>query len=88
MGRPYVSVRPRFISEQLNINSEGMEVHIEIAEEFNFAHSNTCLHRTVKRDSSSKYGAKAKALPLHATWRFGGEEVYLLFILDLGTRWG
>jgi hypothetical protein len=31
---------------------------------------------------------KAKTLPLHATKTLGGEEVYHLLILDLGTRWG
>jgi hypothetical protein len=29
-----------------------------------------------------------KAVPLHATEEFGGEEVSLPLILDLGTRWG
>jgi hypothetical protein len=31
---------------------------------------------------------KAKAVPLHATQGLGGEEVKLLLILHLGTRWG
>jgi hypothetical protein len=31
---------------------------------------------------------KGKAIPLHATEALGGEEVYLLLILDLGSRWG
>jgi hypothetical protein len=30
---------------------------------------------------------KAKAVPLHAMQALGGEEVQLLLILDLGTRW-
>jgi hypothetical protein len=34
------------------------------------------------------YMLKAKAVPLHATKTLGGEEVQLLLILDLGTRWG
>jgi hypothetical protein len=29
-----------------------------------------------------------KAVPLHAMEALGGEKVYLLLILDLGTRWG
>jgi hypothetical protein len=29
----------------------------------------------------------AEAVPLHPTKALGGEEVYLLLILDLGTRW-
>jgi hypothetical protein len=29
-----------------------------------------------------------KAVPLHAMVALGGEEVQLLLILDLGTRWG
>jgi hypothetical protein len=36
-------------------------------------------------DESAK---KAKAVPLHAMNALGGVEVYLLLILDLGTRWG
>jgi hypothetical protein len=32
--------------------------------------------------------AMYKAVPLHAMEALGGEEVYLLLILDLGTRWG
>jgi hypothetical protein len=32
-------------------------------------------------------GIKIKAVPLHAMKAFGGEEVQLLLILDLGTRW-
>jgi hypothetical protein len=31
---------------------------------------------------------KSKAVPLHAMEALGGEEVYLLLIHDLGTRWG
>jgi hypothetical protein len=31
---------------------------------------------------------KGKATPLHATEALGGEEVYLLLILYLGTRRG
>jgi hypothetical protein len=31
---------------------------------------------------------KNKAVPLHAMEAHGGEEVYLLLILNLGTRWG
>jgi hypothetical protein len=32
---------------------------------------------------------KGKAVPLHALEALGGgEEVYLLLILELGTRWG
>jgi hypothetical protein len=33
---------------------------------------------------------KAKAIPLHAMEALveGGEEVYLLLVLDLGSRWG
>jgi hypothetical protein len=30
----------------------------------------------------------AKAVPPHAMKALGGDEVYLLLILDLGTRWG
>jgi hypothetical protein len=30
---------------------------------------------------------EAKAVLLHATEALGGEEVWLLLILDLGTRW-
>jgi hypothetical protein len=30
----------------------------------------------------------SKAVPLHVMWRLGGEEVYLLLLLDLCTRWG
>jgi hypothetical protein len=33
-------------------------------------------------------GVKAKAVPLYATNALGREEVYLVLILDLGTRWG
>jgi hypothetical protein len=29
-----------------------------------------------------------QAVPLHAMEALGGEEVYLLLIHDLGTRWG
>jgi hypothetical protein len=31
---------------------------------------------------------KAKAVPLHATKALGGQEVELLPILGLSTRWG
>jgi hypothetical protein len=31
---------------------------------------------------------KVKAVPLHTMGCGGGEEVYLLLVLDLGTRWG
>jgi hypothetical protein len=31
---------------------------------------------------------KAKAVPLHATKALGGRGVWLLLVLDLGTRWG
>jgi hypothetical protein len=31
---------------------------------------------------------KAKAVPLHAMKALGGRGVYLLLILNLGTRWG
>jgi hypothetical protein len=31
---------------------------------------------------------KSKAVPLHAMEALGGEDVQLLLILDLGTRWG
>jgi hypothetical protein len=31
---------------------------------------------------------KAKAVQLHTMEALGGEEVQLLLILDLGTRWG
>jgi hypothetical protein len=31
---------------------------------------------------------KTKAVPLHAMEALGGEEAHLLFIHDLGTRWG
>jgi hypothetical protein len=31
---------------------------------------------------------KGKEIPLHAMEALGGEEVYLLLILNLGTRWG
>jgi hypothetical protein len=31
---------------------------------------------------------KSKAVPLHAMEAHGGEEVLLLLILNLGTRWG
>jgi hypothetical protein len=31
---------------------------------------------------------KGKAIPLHATEGHGGEEVQLLLILNLDTRWG
>jgi hypothetical protein len=31
---------------------------------------------------------KAKAVPIHAMKALGGEEIQLLLILDLGTRWG
>jgi hypothetical protein len=31
---------------------------------------------------------KAKAVPLNATKALGGEELWLLLILDLDTRWG
>jgi hypothetical protein len=35
------------------------------------------------------YSKKGKAVPLHAIEAFGGGgEVYLLLILDFGTRWG
>jgi hypothetical protein len=30
---------------------------------------------------------KSKAVPLHAMVALGGRGVYLLLILDLGTRW-
>jgi hypothetical protein len=30
----------------------------------------------------------SKAVPLHAMKALGGEEVYLLLILDCGSRWG
>jgi hypothetical protein len=30
----------------------------------------------------------SKAVPLHAMEALGGEEVYLLLILDIGSRWG
>jgi hypothetical protein len=33
-------------------------------------------------------GKKAKAVPLHTTKDFGGRKLYLLLILDFGTRWG
>jgi hypothetical protein len=33
------------------------------------------------------WSIKAKAVPLHAMKAFGGEELYLLLILDLCTRW-
>jgi hypothetical protein len=32
--------------------------------------------------------SKGKTIPLHAMEALGGKEVYLLLILDLGTRWG
>jgi hypothetical protein len=31
---------------------------------------------------------KGKGVPLHAMEAYGGEEVKLLLILNLGTRWG
>jgi hypothetical protein len=31
---------------------------------------------------------KGKAVPLHAMEALGGEEILLLLILDLCTRWG
>jgi hypothetical protein len=31
---------------------------------------------------------KGKSVPLHAMEALGGDEVQLLLILDLGTRWG
>jgi hypothetical protein len=41
------------------------------------------------RSSSNKVrGSKSKAVPLHAMEALGGEEIELLLILDLGTRWG
>jgi hypothetical protein len=36
---------------------------------------------------SQIFRPKAKAVPLHATKVLGGEEVQLLLILDLGSRW-
>jgi hypothetical protein len=33
-------------------------------------------------------GKKGKAIPQHAYESAGGEDVYLLLIHDLGTRWG
>jgi hypothetical protein len=30
---------------------------------------------------------KAKAVPLHSMKALGGEEIQLLFVLDLSTRW-
>jgi hypothetical protein len=43
-----------------------------------------CLYWTLRKWQNYK----AKALTLHATEALGGEEVQLLLILDLGTRWG
>jgi hypothetical protein len=34
------------------------------------------------------FKVKADAVPLHAAEALVGENVYLVLILDLGTRWG
>jgi hypothetical protein len=53
----------------------------------------SCSMDRIKRYNTSEYETcchhhlnKAKAVPLHAMKALGGEEVYLLLILD--TRWG
>jgi hypothetical protein len=46
------------------------------------------LPRTTGRRIVQVNTLNAKAVPLHATKALGGEEVYLLLILDLDTRWG
>jgi hypothetical protein len=38
--------------------------------------------------NASRSKAEAKAVPLHATKALRGDEVLLLLILDLSTRWG
>jgi hypothetical protein len=38
--------------------------------------------------TSPRNSKKSKAVPLHAMQALGGEEVYVLLILDLGSRWG
>jgi hypothetical protein len=53
----------------------------------------SCAHtvmicRSHKNFFISVATGKAKAVPLHTMKGLGGEEVYLLLILDLGTRWG
>jgi hypothetical protein len=40
------------------------------------------------RSSALVKAANAKAVPLHATKALRGDELQLLLILDLGTRWG
>jgi len=41
----------------------------------------------VSKDATTQNAAQSKAVPLLAMWRLGGEEVQLLLIHDLGTRW-
>jgi hypothetical protein len=46
------------------------------------------VHVYIDNNDSIILPPKAKAVPLHATEALRGEEVYLLLILDLSSRWG
>jgi hypothetical protein len=44
--------------------------------------------RGMELDTDHYLLCNGKAVPLHAMEALGGEEVQLLLIHDLGTRWG
>jgi hypothetical protein len=57
------------------------------------AESHMCLNQfsgatTTQQMWKQYFLCKSKAVPLHAMKTHGGEEVLLLLILNLGTRWG